>query len=199
MCDLSSRVQKFQSDALPGKAARFAELAKGQSPKVLFITCSDSRIDPALLLQSEPGEVFVVRNAGNIVPHADRDTGGESATLEFAIKGLGIPEIVVCGHSFCGAMAATLNPESASSLPRIQEWIEHAKPALKAGDDLDSLIGNNVLLQLENLRSYDFVREAEQAGRLTLHGWVYRFESGSVLSFDGERFTPIGDQHKPVG
>ena len=194
MQKLRSGLERFRNEQLPAKAAKFAALAEGQSPRVVLITCSDSRIDPGLLLQTEPGEIFVIRNAGNIVPPSGTATGGEIATLEYAVKALRIPQILVCGHSRCGAMGAVLDPESASSLGHVTDWVAHASGALKDGSDLGTLIEDNVLLQIENLRSYAFIREAEERGDLSLHGWVYHFETGEVREYHPEtsRFERLG-------
>lgn len=197
MQKLRTGFSKFRNEKLPERSAHFASLAEGQSPRVVFITCSDSRIDPSLLCQTEPGEIFVIRNAGNIVPPSGSGSGGEIATIEYAIKALGVPQILVCGHSRCGAMGAVMDPGSASSLGHVCEWIGHSKPALKEGSDLDTLIQDNVLLQIENLRSYDFIREAEAAGTLSLHGWVYCFEKGDLLQYNptSKKFEQItGDE-----
>ncbi len=192
--------QKFSKEMLPKWASHFSKLAEGQRPSVLLITCSDSRIDPGLLYQTDPGEIFVIRNAGNIVPAAGNGSGGEIATIEFAIKALGVPHVLVCGHSHCGAMGALLDPDSAASLGHVCSWIEHAKGAMHDGDDLDTVIQNNVLLQLEHLRSHDFVREAEEAGKIELHGWVYRFETGEILEYNPkqDRFIPLADDPSTV-
>ena len=186
---LRSGVAKFRSEILSQKAAKFSELAEGQHPRVVLITCSDSRIDPSLLCQTDPGDLFVIRNAGNIVPPEGSGSGGEIATLEYAIKALQVPQILVCGHSKCGAMGAVMDPESAASLGHVCNWIEHAKPAHRDGSDLATLLQDNVRHQIANLRTYDFIREAEADGRLTLHGWVYRFETGDVEQLDPETGT----------
>ena len=116
MKDLRAGFEKFRSEKFAEMASHFAALADGQSPEVLMITCSDSRIDPGLICQSKPGEIFVIRNAGNIVPASGSGSGGEVATVEYAVKALKIPHIIVCGHSKCGAMGAVLDPASASSV-----------------------------------------------------------------------------------
>lgn len=195
---IDERVQRFQRDEFPARRRFFQELALGQKPRALFITCSDSRISPHMVTGSQPGDLFVIRNAGNIVPSSGQEIGGgEAATIEFGVKGLGIPRIIVCGHSLCGAMGALLDPGSAAPMPRILEWVRHAAPALErtpeGPDRYDRLAQQNVLLQLENLRSYEFVREAEQAGRLELSGWMYRFQDGEVFSYDAARaaFLPL--------
>lgn len=198
VCELSNRAARFMTNVYPPRAAAFEALAGGQSPRALFITCSDSRISPNLITQTEPGELFVIRNAGNMVPPSTAAVGGEAATLEYAVLALRVPDIIVCGHSHCGAMAAALDPASAASLRCVSSWITNATPAVErlvgtTANRLDALIEKNVLLQLENLRSYDFVRAAESAGDLTLHGWVYRFERGEIVRYDREEgsFEPL--------
>lgn len=193
MSRLAEGVEKFRTEALPALAERFAELATVQRPDVLFITCADSRIDPSLITQTRPGELFVVRNAGNIIPPADHGTCSEAAAVEFAVKTLKISEIIVCGHSDCGAMAVAQNPEILPELSTLPAWVRQADRAKRAGGDHRGLIRDNVRLQLANLRTYPHVREAEQAGRLSLHGWFYEMGTGDVLTLDegGDAFIPL--------
>ena len=120
-----SGVAKFQNEVYPDKKATFQKLANGQNPEVLFITCSDSRIDPNLVTQTDPGELFICRNAGNIVPPHSNETGGMTASIEFAVAALGVEHIVLCGHTDCGAMKGAINPEGLSSLHRVKEWLDH--------------------------------------------------------------------------
>lgn len=190
---LKEGVRTFHTVEFPRRRQQFAALAEGQSPETLFITCSDSRIDPSLLTQTNPGELFVIRNAGNIIPpHSDAPMGGDAATLEYAVVALGVRDIVVCGHSHCGAMGGLMAPESLSALPGVASWLQHAHPtrarvesAAEGSDDRDA-VRANVRVQLEHLRSYPFVAEAEAAGKLTLHGWVYAFEHGEVFELTPE-------------
>lgn len=187
--------KKFQAEAFGDHAALFAELAGGQSPETLFITCADSRIDPFLVTQSKPGDIFVVRNAGNIAPILDADgtsKDGTAASIDYAVGVLKVQHIVVCGHSSCGAMKGLADPDSLKPLPSVARWLEHSEALRSAGtDDLDLLIERNVLLQLEHLASYPTVRAAHNAGTLQLHGWVYDIGSGVVRAHDGERFRPV--------
>jgi carbonic anhydrase len=190
-------IREFRENVFPSQQARFEELAAGQKPATLFITCSDSRIDPNLLTQTEPGDLFVLRNAGNLVPPcpcAD-EFGGEAATIEYAVKALQVQEIVVCGHSHCGAITGVLRPELLRSLPRVEKWLTYAErlkqeiadqrlPVDGSDDVLTTAIKANVLVQLGHLRTYPEVAEAEQRGELTLHGCFYRFETGEVLAYD---------------
>jgi len=200
---------RFCSDVFPQKATRFAELAGGQAPQVLFITCSDSRIVPSLVLQAEPGELFVLRTAGNIVPRYDAAVGGgEAATIEYAVMALKVPHIVVCGHSRCGAMSALLDPSSTDSLPAVKALLAHDQDVLAkvgAGGSQDSesqllrVIEQNVLQQLENLHTHPSVRAAVEEGSLQLHGWVYHFESGRLTSYAGQQqgFQPLAEPGSP--
>lgn len=189
-------VRRFRTAAYPPRKERFEALASGQSPNTLFVTCSDSRIDPSLITQTEPGELFVIRNAGNLIPACGvESSGGEAATLEYAVVVLGVKDIVVCGHSHCGAMAALLAPDTLDALPEVRSWLGHAESTLEkvraAGEGADA-VRLNVVAQLENLRSYPFVREREERGELALHGWVYVFERGDILALgrDGA-FAPL--------
>ena len=182
--------RSFYASRLPQHADLFRRLEKGQHPEVLFITCSDSRIDPSLVTQSLPGELFVIRNAGNLV--STRQASGVAATIEYAVRALGVKHIVVCGHSHCGAVAAALAPESLGQLPYVAAWLEESGPDLSGmpssdGDRLEAAVEYNVLSQLDNLRSLPFVAEAIEAGTLELHGCVYRFETGEIFEYDPAR------------
>ena len=190
--DLLSGHKRFQREVYPGKADRFAELAEGQHPHTTFVTCSDSRIDPCLITQTGPGDLFVLRNAGNIVPVESAETSGEVAALEFAVRGLKTQRIVVCGHSGCGAMKGLLAPAECAHLSYVSAWVRRAQPAL-AGIDLEGLTPEqrlialtraNVQLQLENLRALEFVKTAEASGSLALHGWVYEIGTGEISEIE---------------
>jgi carbonic anhydrase len=181
-------IRAFRDAVHPGMRPLFQQLEEGQQPELLLITCSDSRIDTGLLTQTQPGEVFVIRNAGNLVAPWGRSGGGEAATVEYAVKVLGVPHIAVCGHTHCGAMAALRDPASASGLPAVARWLEHGRPALERSarfdrdaDPLLETVGANVLTQLDHLRTYPCVAEAEAQGELELHAWVYDFGKGDVL------------------
>ena len=186
-------VVTFGAEVVPERAALFAELAKGQSPDTLVITCADSRIDPSLITQTGPGDLFVIRNAGNIVPRLDADetsADGTAASIDYAVAALKVKHIVVLGHASCGAMAGLAAPESLEGLPSVARWLEHSESLRDAGtDDLDDLIERNVALQLEHLAAYPTVKAALAENRLELHGWVYDIGSGQVRVFDGEKFV----------
>jgi carbonic anhydrase len=188
-------LRRYQDSVHCEKQELFCNLAKGQSPEALFITCADSRVDPGLLTQLPPGELFVLRNAGNIVPAYGRVHGGEAATIEYAISVLKIPNIIICGHAHCGAMAGLLRPSSVESLPAVKSWLSHAQATREAIDEsldketdpikqLEQAVRLNVLVQLENLKTHPCIRKALAEQQLTLHGWVYDFEHGSVDTYD---------------
>ncbi len=184
----------FQSQVFGSQRELFERLAKGQAPETLFITCADSRIDPCLLTQSAPGDLFILRNAGNLVPPYGAVRGGEAATIEFAIAGLGVKDIIVCGHSHCGAMKGLLDPPPAAAFPALSDWLSHAEATRrimleKYGDRtgaerLNVAIQENVLAQLENLRTHPVVASALAQDKLRLHGWVYKIETGDVFVYD---------------
>jgi carbonic anhydrase len=199
MKKLVQGVHHFQSNLFSTQRALFERLAEGQHPDALFITCSDSRINPNLITQTEPGELFITRNAGNIVPPHATVCGGEEATIEFAIAGLGIKDIIVCGHSHCGAIKGLLALDTLrESLPAMHSWLGHAEATRRIvkekyrylddpADLLNVAIQENVLVQLENLRTHPAVAAGLSRGELKLHGWVYKIETGQVFAYDPER------------
>ncbi|MFE3636828.1 carbonic anhydrase [Streptomyces cellostaticus] len=162
----------------------FAELAAGQSPQVLFITCSDSRVVPALITGARPGELFELRTAGNIVPPytSERPTG-EAATIEYAVEVLGVRDIVVCGHSHCGAVGALVRGDDLTAVPAVRDWLAHAaaRPAGGAADpEVAEGVQSHVLTQLLRLRSYPCVERRLAEGRIDLHAWYYEVHTGAV-------------------
>jgi carbonic anhydrase len=195
---------KFQSEVFPSREGLFTSLAKGQRPETLFITCSDSRINPNLLTQTEPGELFILRNAGNLVPAYSPSSSGEAATIEFAVQHLGVQQIVVCGHTQCGAMKALLAPEALKDSPAVATWLQHAEATRRhvrdnykhlSGDALATvLVEENVLSQLESLRTHPAIRARLARGEVSLHGWVYKIETGEVF-----QFNPVGGQFEAIG
>ncbi|MFD5907868.1 carbonic anhydrase [Streptomyces massasporeus] len=172
----------------------YRKLAEGQYPEALFITCSDSRVIPAMITGAQPGEIFELRNAGNIVPPYGRPGAcGEAATIEYALEVLGVQDIVVCGHSHCGAMGALKSGDDLSSLPGVDAWLRLARPELtsvleSAPDDpsLPEVSQGNVVNQLAALRSYPVVRQRLDSGRLRLHGWYYEVDTGFVYELGDE-------------
>ncbi len=208
MPKFAAGVVKFQNQVFPEKKALFEKLALGQSPEALFITCSDSRIETAMITQTEPGELFICRNAGNIVPPHTNHTGGMTASIEFAVAALKVPHIVICGHTECGAMKGAMNLEGLDSLPHVREWLSYSRAAVDVvkivGEGLDEeaqmymLLQQNVKLQLQHLRTHPAVAVRLARGDLTLHGWVYDIKTGAVDAFDEgtDQFVPVNDRYK---
>ena len=206
-----SGVAKFQKEVYPNKKATFQKLANGQNPEVLFITCSDSRIDPNLVTQTDPGELFICRNAGNIVPPHSNQTGGMTASIEFAVAALGVSHIVVCGHTDCGAMKGAINPAGLDSLPHVKEWLGHCRVATDVGkercghdelsiDDLEAVTKENVVQQIQHLRTHPAVAAKIATGQVKLHGWVYNIGTSEIRAYDASRgeFRLIGDGPLPM-
>ncbi|MFF0557321.1 carbonic anhydrase [Streptomyces sp. NPDC004266] len=163
----------------------FAPLAEGQSPEVLFITCADSRVVPALITGARPGQLFELRTAGNIVPPYGSGTPtGEAATIEYAMEVLGVRNIVVCGHSHCGAVGAVVRGDDLDAVPAVRDWLAHAAEEPRCADPADPTVAeavqHHVLTQLLRLRSYPCVRKGLSSGRLSLHGWYYEVHTGAV-------------------
>jgi carbonic anhydrase len=194
MQDIIAGVRTFQRDIYPRYRELFEKLASGQSPEALVITCSDSRVDPFLFTNAQPGQLFVLRNAGNLVPKYDGLVGGVTATIEFAVVELKVPNIIVCGHSGCGAMHGLLHPDKIQNMPHVANWLEHhAEPVrelltrtgrLGGPDEMKEAVDANVLAQLDNLRGHPCVAEALAADRIQLHGWVYDIASGNIQAYD---------------
>ena len=207
MPKFAAGVVRFQKDIFPQKKELFEKLSQGQSPEALFITCSDSRIETAMITQTDPGELFICRNAGNIVPPHTNHTGGMTASIEFAVAALQVPHIVVCGHTECGAMKGAMNPEGLDALPHVREWLGYSKAAVNIvdalGADLDDagrmrmLLEQNVILQLQHLRTHPAVAARLAKGDLKLHGWIYDIKTGDVSAYDdGENhFVPVQDRY----
>jgi len=197
-------VLRFQREVHPNREALFHDLSLAQSPSAMFIGCADSRIVPEMLTDQDPGSLFVVRNAGNIVPPHSNRPGGVTASIEYAVAVLGIPDIVICGHSGCGAMTAMLRGgQQLEKLPAVANWLHYADAAREAiaqgsyateEDKLNALIHENVLAQLDNLLTHPTVAAAIEKKQLRLHGWVYDIPSGSVDTYDARvgKFVPIG-------
>ncbi len=204
MQKLVEGIHQFQNGIFSSKQRLFEGLVDGQHPLALFITCSDSRITPNLLTQTEPGELFILRNAGNIVPPYGAVEGGEAATIEYAVSVLGVKDIVICGHSHCGAMGGLLDPSQLAKLPAVRSWLCHAESTQRiieenyahitdAAARLTATVEENVLVQLEHLQTYPSVAKALARKALNLYGWVYEFETGQVIGYhpqDGQ-FVPI--------
>lgn len=205
MQKLVQGLHQFLSHQFSSQRELFERLATGQSPDALFITCSDSRINPNLITQTDPGELFILRNAGNIVPPYGEANGGEAATIEYAINALKVKDIIICGHSHCGAMKGLINTEALLELPATAAWLRHAEATWNILIDkyrdrtgealLEATVEENVLVQLENLRTHPSVQAAIDAGKLKLHGWVYTIETGTVFAYDPkeEQFLTVAE------
>lgn len=206
---LMAGLQKFQREVFPLKKELFERLAKGQQPTTLFITCADSRVVPDLFTQSEPGEIFVIRNAGNIVPAYRRPPGGVTATIEFAVAVLGVKHIVICGHTDCGAIKGLLHPEKLTEVPAVADWLGQAEATRRVvldnykGEDepamVDAMIRENVLVQLKNLETHPSVISRTARGDLQLYGWIYNIGTGDVESFDADKqsFIRLDGSYSP--
>jgi carbonic anhydrase len=194
MHSIRKGVVTFQRYVFPQHKALFSRLANNQTPHALFITCADSRVDPTLITHSTPGELFVDRNAGNFIPPFHGENASEAAGIEYALKVLKIPNIIICGHTDCGAMKGVLHPEKAKDLPCVTRWLTNGKEArrrvmamkLPAERQMDALTQRNVVVQLENLLTYPSVKDSLNAGTLQIAGWVYDIEHGKVLEYNGE-------------
>ena len=211
MKKLIEGLRKFQTEIFPAHEQLFARLAGGQQPSTLFITCADSRVVPDLFTQAEPGELFVIRNAGNIVPAYGRFPGGVTATIEFAVAALGVRDIVICGHTDCGVIDGLLHPERLSGMPSVAAWLEQAAATRQVAAEihkgsgltepqlLEALVRENVLTQLRNIQTHPAVAAGLAGERLSLHGWVYDIRTGGVEAFDSDehRFVLIDGSYVP--
>ena len=195
--------EQFRTDIFPAQREVFRKLAEGQSPHTMFITCADSRVMPELMFCAQPGELFVYRNIGNIVPPYAQHVSGVVAAIEYAVKVLKVKHIVICGHSDCGAMKALQYPELVKDMPSVAAWMMHADvaryvvahngPGLHGDEGLCRLTEENVVGQLEHLRTLPTVAAAMAAGQLRIHGWVYDIAHADLKAFDAQqgRFVQI--------
>ncbi len=197
--------KRFLAEVFPEKRSHFHLLAESQAPAWLFITCADSRVLPDMILQSEPGDLFISRSIGNVVPVTSQDVDGVTATIEYAVEVLKVRHAIVCGHSDCGAMKAALNPDGLGNLPKARRWLDHvqaafayrqpANPADGESAELASLIRGNVVAQLMCLHAQPAVVRAEREKRLTVHGWYYDIFTGRIEEYDEKqrKFVPLTD------
>jgi carbonic anhydrase len=196
MQKLVEGVHAFRSDYFGKHRDLFRKLAEGQRPETLFITCSDSRLNPNLLTNADPGELFIVRNVGNIVPRVDLP-GGTAAAIEYAVEVLQVSNVVICGHTHCGAIQAVLNPETMEHLPFVKKWLAQGERLraivaeryghLEGAALMTAAVEENVLVQLEHLRAFPFVADRLEKGTLRVSGWVFNIETGQVFDFDPNR------------
>jgi carbonic anhydrase len=203
--ELKAGIRRFRTEVYPAQEETYRKaVSQPQAPHALFVTCADSRIDPELITQSGPGSLFVTRNVGNLVPAYGEMLGGVSAVIEYAVTALKVRHVVVCGHSDCGAMKGLLNPEAIEKMPTVQRWLRNADAALSVASSLaerdekptelmQRLTEENVLLQLQHLRTHPSVAGAMAREELTISGWVYDIGRGEVrISVNGRRvFEPV--------
>ncbi|MDV2992686.1 MAG: Carbonic anhydrase [Chroococcidiopsis sp. SAG 2025] len=205
MKKLLKGLREFKTNYFSTHTELFEQLAHGQKPRVLFISCSDSRVDPNLITQTDIGELFVIRNAGNIIPPYGAANGGEGAAVEYAIHALGIEQIVVCGHSHCGAMKGLLHLDTLKEeMPLVHDWLKHAEATRRLVKEnyksynteelLEIAIAENVLTQIENLRTYPVVHSKLYQGKLKIYGWIYHIETGEVLAYDPDSHSYVHPQ-----
>jgi carbonic anhydrase len=195
--------KRFLAEVFPGRRDQFHLLAESQAPEWLFITCSDSRVLPDLFLGTGPGDLFITRNAGNVVPVTANDVDGCTATIEYAVEVLKVKQAILCGHSDCGAMKAALDRSGLQNLPKASRWLHHVESAWSHRQPLDpadgphaelaSLIRGNVVAQLLNLRAQPAVARALAHGAITVRGWYYVILSGRIEQYDeqAKRFLPL--------
>ncbi|HMH15882.1 MAG TPA: carbonic anhydrase [Edaphobacter sp.] len=191
---------RFRSKVFPLHSKLFEKLARGQKPQALFIACSDSRVMPEMVMQCDPGDLFPCRNAGNLVPPSTETSSGVAATIEYAVRVLKVPDVVICGHSDCGAMKGILQQDHLDELPMVKSWLHHAGPSSRWLRDtlqdasswsfekkLELLTEANVIMQMQNLSLHPAVAEGLKSGTVQVHGWMYDIGSGGLRRFDSER------------
>jgi len=209
---LAAGIHHFQANYFATNRQLFEQLAvAGQRPETLFITCSDSRVVPNLITNAAPGELFIVRNVGNIVPAVERGVlGGVSAAIEYAVEVLEVGNVIVCGHTNCGAIEAILNPERVKHLPFVSRWVAESESIVGLIEEryghldpdarMTAAVQENVLVQLENLRSFKFVARRLESGALKMSGWVFKIATGEIFDYDPitEQFLRLGAGEKAV-
>lgn len=202
-------VKRFREEIYPQQRELFEKLAFEQKPRAMFITCADSRIIPELITQSSPGDLFVTRNVGNVVPPYGQMLGGVSTAIEFAVVALGVQHIIICGHSDCGAMKAVLDPAPLQRMPTVKAWLRHAEVARHVVEEncgcanehtLGILTEENVVAQLDHLRTHPSVAARLASGQLFIHGWVYNIGTSEIRAYDAQtgEFRLIGDGPLPM-
>ncbi|MHC8364543.1 carbonic anhydrase [Pseudomonas sp. ZT5P21] len=197
----------FHHEIFPQQEELFKKLATAQQPRAMFITCADSRIVPELITHSSPGDLFVTRNVGNVVPPYGQMNGGVSTAIEYAVLALGVQHIIICGHSDCGAMRAVLNPDSLEKMPTVKAWLRHAEVAKTMVHDncnctdenetMQVLTEENVIAQLQHLRTHPSVASRMANGQLFIHGWVYDIKTSEIKAYDADQacFLPLDGSH----
>ncbi|MFM7368541.1 MAG: carbonic anhydrase [Sphaerospermopsis kisseleviana] len=205
-------LNEFQTNYFTIHQEMFRQLSQGQTPEILFITCSDSRIDPNLLTQTKPGELFIIRNLGNIIPTHGSPNSSEGAGIEYAVSALNIKHIIVCGHSHCGSMKALLQLNNLSDeMPLVYDWLKRNAESTRRllrenyqnydGETLLKIaVEENVLTQIENLETYPVIRSKLHGGKISLHAWVYEIETGQIFAYNANdsKFVPLRSDAFPV-
>lgn len=203
MKQLIEGIKKFRSDVFPAQSGLFTKLATGQTPQALFITCADSRIVPDLITQTQPGDLFICRTVGNLVPPHGQSDGSVASAIEYAVSALNVSNVILCGHSDCGAMKALLHPQNTQNLPQTRSWLRYGEAARERvrgmggptsdGDQLATLVEENVITQLEHLKTHPAVAARLARGDLQLYGLVYCIHTGEISSYDftSDRFIPV--------
>jgi carbonic anhydrase len=207
-------VLDFRKNVYPEHKELFGALADSQNPDVLFFTCSDSRIDPNMVTGSNPGDLFICRNAGNVIPPHSNETGGMTASIEYAVAVLGVRHIIVCGHTDCGAIKGALDIPALKGLPHVKEWLGHCRSAMEIvrerhgidGDApvdtefLNEAIEENVLQQVQHLRTHPVVAAKLSTGKIEIHGWVYDIRSGNIrcCGRDSIEFRDFDDYYSDI-
>jgi carbonic anhydrase len=202
--ELIGRVFHFEKTIFPASSELFGKLAnEGQEPKALMISCADSRIVPEQIMQAQPGDLFVCRNAGNMVPPYATQNGGVTSTVEYAVAALGVRDIIISGHSGCGAMKALSDPTGLEAMPNVAAWLKHGAAAehivstchgeLEGNDRVRAITLENIITQISHLRTHPAVAAAIARGEMTLHGWFVDIHAGQVLGLDGDtgQFVPL--------
>ena len=209
---LKAGIRRFQTGVYPEQAEFYRKAAsEPQEPHTLIVACADSRIDPETITQSKPGELFVLRNIGNLIPAYGEMMGGVSAVVEYAVSLLKVKHVVVCGHADCGAMKGLLQPESVSSMPAVENWLKNAAAAMGVAEALGEeheargilmrrVTEQNVLLQIQHLRTHPSVAAAMAREELTISGWVYEIGTGEVRIWEdgAKEFVPVSRSAQPL-
>lgn len=208
MKKLVKGIVEFRQNLRPSYQEKFASLALGQSPDTLLITCSDSRVAPNVFASTDPGDVLVVRNVGNLVPPCFEDgmssaDESEAAAIEFAVLKLGVSDIVICGHSECAAMKNIMRGRELLAEPNLRAWLRHGEASMLKMSAMETvqtphnhLSQQNVLQQIEHIKSYPFVNQRVQEGTLRLHGWWFELQTANVYAYDAEvkKFVVIDEE-----
>lgn len=208
---LKAGVARFQENVFPAQSERFKQLAVKQHPEVLFLTCADSRVNPNLITQTGPGDLFICRNIGNVVPPHGTQDGSVATVMEYAVEVLGVEHIIVCGHSNCGAIKSLLDPTDDDLVPQVTEWLRYAEAARRVAtslherqltaDLLMTATEQNVVAQLNNLRTYPEIAARLTTKRLQVHGWYYDIATGRIDEYDQatNTFVPLVRHSQSIG